>query len=230
MSDPLCCDTLTGLPGSEYTWNFKTYRLNYGLPDADNDRTADSEGFASGPGVRRDRYFPGDTLRVEYQGYVSQGGGYDDFGRVIWNEVVRSDMTGAAENDAFITQAAQHFFMRNADPFQQVRDFIRIRYANGVEINCELDSQFYKSDQHLFSLHLVNTIPPAVLDQLVSQRHIFKVKLSDLYALGCVPKPTLDAGDSIFFYTDFRIRPNFRPGSSNFPSRRRGLPYRPGYE
>ena len=216
MSNPLCCDSLAGLPGSEFTWDFKTYRLNLGLPDADNDRMTDSSGVAGGPGLRRDRYLPGDTLRVEYQGYVAQGGGYDDFGRVIWNEIVRSDMGGGAGNDIFITQKAQHAFL-NADSFQHVRDFLRIRYANGVEVNCAVDDKFYQSDQHFFSLHLINTIPPAVLDQVVSQRHIFKARLSDLYASGCLPKPTLDAGDSIFFYTDFRIRPNFHPLSDNAP-------------
>ena len=216
MGNPLCCDSLGGQPGSEFTWDFKTYRLNFGLPDADNDRTADGDGFASGPGVRRDRYLPGDTLRVEYRGYVALGGGLKNFDRVIWNEIVRTDMDGAAGNDAFVVKSAQYTFM-NADSFQHIRDFIRIRYANGTEVNCEINDLSYQSDQHFFSLHLVNTIPPAVLDQVVSQRHIFKAKLNDLYASGCLPKPTLDLGDSIFFYTDFRIRPNFNPLSANFP-------------
>ncbi len=212
---PLCCDTLVGLPGSVFDWNFKTYRLNFGLPDANDDRAADSDGLASGPELRRDRYLPGDTMRVEYQGFVSAGGGFKNFGRVIWNEVVRSDM-GTNGTDVFIAQTAQHAFM-NADSFQHVRDFIRIHYADGTEVNCALDDKFYESDQHVFNLQLVNTIPPAVLDQVVSQRHIFKADLDDLYADGCLPKPTLDAGDSIFFYSDFRIRPNFHPNSNNYP-------------
>ncbi len=216
MSNPHCCDSLVGTPGSEFSWNFKTYRLNFGIQDANDDRFADNNDFASGPELRRDRYLPGDTMRVEYQGYVSQGGGYNDFGRVIWNEILKSDLGGTTGNDIFVPQAAQHIFM-NADSFQHVRDFIRVRYADGTEVNCALDDQFYHSDQHLFSLHLINTIPPAVLDQLVSQRHIFKARLSDLYADGCLPKPTLDAGDSIFFYSDFRIRPNFHPNSNNYP-------------
>lgn len=216
MSNALCCDSLGGTPGSEFTWDFKTYRLNLGIADADNDRRADSIGLPGGSNLRRDRYLPGDTLRVEYQGYVALGGGYQNFGRVIWNEIVKSDMGVPTNNDVFVTQTGQHAFL-NADSFQHVRDLIRIRYANGTEVNCEIDDKTYQSDQHFFRLHLINTIPPAVLDQVASQRHIFKAKLNELYASGCLPKPTLDMGDSIFFYTDFRIRPNFYPLSNNFP-------------
>ena len=209
----ICCDTL---PGSKYVWGFKSYRINLGLPDQNDDRTADATGLTNAPGLRRDRFLPGDTLRVEYTGYVTHGGGFKNFGRVIWNEIVRSDMGGPMQNDAFTTKVGQHRFV-NADSFQYVREMIRVRYANGMVASCEIDDQFSKSDQHYFSLNLINTHPPVKLDELVSQRHIFKTNLEDLYNDGCLPKPTLDAGDSIFFYTDFRIRCNMAPQSSNDP-------------
>ena len=214
--DTLCCDTLDGLPNSKYVWGFKTYRTNFGLPDQDNNRLAEGPGEASGPGVRRDRYLPGDTMRVEYQGYVVAGGGYQHFGRVLWHEIARSDIGGPEQNDAFSIQGGQHRFV-NADSCQYIGTFIRIRYADGVEVNCDVNDKTYESDQHLFSLHLINTIPPLVLDELVSQRHIFKADLNQLYTDGCLPKSTLDAGDSLFLYTDFRIRTNLTPKSSNYP-------------
>ncbi|MEO6037887.1 MAG: hypothetical protein ABIQ93_05690, partial [Saprospiraceae bacterium] len=212
----ICCDTLPP-PGTKYVWNYTTYRLNLGLPDHDNDRTAEIGGQTNINGVRRDRYLPGDTLRVEYQGYVQQGGGMKNFGRVLWHEIVRSDAGGPMQNDAFVVQAGQHKFV-NADSFQYVRELIRIHYADGTQVICELDDKFFQSDQHYFRLQLINTYPPIVLDELVSQRHVFKANLDSLYADGCLPKPTLDAGDSIFFYTDFRIRCNLIPKSSNYPN------------
>ena len=215
--DTLCCDTSSHLPNSKYVWDYLTYRLNFDLPDQNNDRTADGTGSANAPGVRRDRFLPGDTLRVEYRGYVVEGGGYHKFGRVLWNEIVRSDIGGPMQNDAFLIQAGQHKFV-NADSFQYVRNLIRVHYADGMEVNCELDDRYYKSDQHYFRLQLINTYPPLVLDELVSQRQIFKADLDSLFIDGCLPKPTLDVGDSIFFYTDYRIRCNLNPKSSNYPN------------
>ncbi|MDO8366565.1 MAG: hypothetical protein Q7T20_07215, partial [Saprospiraceae bacterium] len=58
----------TGGPGSngepfEYLINFDSYRTNYGFQDNNDDRTADNNNIANSPGVRRDRYLVGDTMR-----------------------------------------------------------------------------------------------------------------------------------------------------------------------
>lgn len=215
--DTTTLDIVFPLPGLK-KW-FDVYRINYGLADHNNDRSADNGAAspaAAGPEVRRDRYLPGDTLRVEYCGIVDSGGGLMKFGRTIWHEVVRSDMGGAADNDIFLVTSAVNSFV-NANYFSFVRDSIRVRYADGTEYSCLLDSKKGSDDQNFFTVNQVNTWPPEVIDNLATQRFRFEFSLETLHQSGCLPKPTLDLGDSIFLYTDFRIGLNFKPVSGNQP-------------
>ncbi|MBV6438759.1 MAG: hypothetical protein EPGJADBJ_00385 [Saprospiraceae bacterium] len=206
-------------PGPGLKKWFNVYRLNYGFEDNDDDRHADSGQPAAmtTAGVRRDRFLPGDTLRVEYCGVVDSGGGLSKFGRTIWHEIVRSDMGGAGDNDVFATSTATNSFT-NASRFRYVRDSIRIRYADGTEYGCLLDDFIAGDDQNFFTVNQVNTWPPVVIDNLASQRFRFQFSLEELFLAGCLPKGTLDLGDSIFLYTDFRIGLNFRPASGNDPN------------
>ena len=214
--DTTMLDFVFPLPGL-ISW-FNVYRLNYGLEDDNNDRYADN-GAASGTAVsvdvRRDRFLPGDTLRVEYCGIVDSGGGLVKFGRTIWHEVVQSDM-GNQDNDIFLTTSAINSFS-NAGRFRYVRDSIRIRYADGSEFGCPINDMKGNDDQNFFTVNQVNTWPPQVVDNLSTQRFRFEFSLQELFLAGCLPKGTLDLGDSIFLYTDFRIGVNFRPVSGNQP-------------
>lgn len=213
--DSTVVDSIFPAPGL-LKW-FNVYRLNYGFEDNDNDRHADSN-LPPSPAaavVRRDRFLPGDTLRVEYCGVVDSGGGLVEFGRTIWHEVVRSDM-GSQDNDIFLTTSATNSFS-NASRFRYVGDSIHIRYADGSEYGCPLDDYKGGDDQNFFTVNQVNTWPPLVIDNLSSQRFRFEFSLEELFQAGCLPKGTLDAGDSIFLYTDFRIGLNFRPQSGNHP-------------
>ncbi len=207
-------DFIFPLPGFK-KW-FDVYRLNYGLEDHDDDRHADSGLPAVAPGVRRDRFLPGDTLRIEYCGTVDSGGGLIKFGRSVWHEVIRSDMGGAAGNDFFNTSSAQNQFV-NAGLFQFLRDSVKIRYADGSVYGCPLADLVFSDDKNYFTVNQVNTWPPQVLDDLASQKFRFQFSLEDMHTSGCLPKGTLDKGDSIFIYTDFRLDMNFRPISGNFP-------------
>lgn len=216
-SDTTTLDIIFPLPGLK-KWS-DVYRLNYGLADNNDDRSADNGATsptAAGPGVRRDRYLPGDTLRVEYCGIVDSGGGLINFGRTIWHEVVRSDMGGTDDNDIFLVSSATNSFV-NANYFSFVRDSVRVRYADGTEYGCLLGGNNGNDDQNFFTVNQVNTWPPEVIDNLASQRFRFEFSLQDLFQAGCLPKGTLDLGDSIFMYTDFRIGLNFKPVSGNQP-------------
>lgn len=53
--------------------DFNSYRTNYGLQDNDDNRTADNNNVANAPGVRRDRFLVGDTLRTELKAFMAQG-------------------------------------------------------------------------------------------------------------------------------------------------------------
>lgn len=214
--DTTVLDFVFPLPGAR-TW-FDVYRLNYGFEDNNNDRHADNgagSGTATSAGVRRDRFLPGDTLRVEYCGTVDSGGGLVKFGRTIWHEVVAGDM-GSQDNDVFMASAATNTFS-NGNLFRYVRDSIRIRYADGTESGCLIDDFKGNDDQNFFTVNQVNTWPPLVIDNLATQRFRFELSLQELFLAGCLPKGTLDLGDSIFLYTDFRLGLNFRPASGNLP-------------
>lgn len=213
--DTLVIDTIFPLPG--LTKWFSVYRLNLGFQDDDDDRHADNLLPPSSENalVRRDRFLPGDTLRVEYCGAVDSGGGLFQFGRTIWHEIVSSDLL-SQDNDLFLLQGARTTFS-NANKFRFVRDSIRIRYADGTEARCALDDLKGIDDQNFFAVNQVNTWPPANIDNISTQRFRFTFSLQDLFEDGCLPKGTLDLGDSIFVYTDFKIDLNYRPNSSNNP-------------
>lgn len=213
--DTAVVDTVYPLPGVK-KW-FSVYRLNYGFQDNDDDRHADNllPPAPSTAVVRRDRFLAGDTLRVEYCGTVDSGGGSFSFGRTIWHEIVGSDML-TQDNDIFLTQGARTTFS-NSNGFRFVRDSLYVKYADGTEANCLLDDLKAVDDQNYFAVNQVNTWPAQQIDDISSQRFRFVFSLQELFANGCLPKATLDLGDSIFIYTDFKIDLNYRPSSSNAP-------------
>ncbi|MCB0543421.1 MAG: DUF11 domain-containing protein, partial [Saprospiraceae bacterium] len=213
--DTTIIDIIFPLPGLT-AW-FDVYRLNLGYQDDDDNRRADSPGAppASAALVRRDRFLPGDTLRVMYGGAVDSGGALVKFGRTIWHEVVGSDMLTQG-NDQFLTAGARNTFS-NSQNFRYIGDSIHIRYADGSEAGCRIDDLKSIIDKGYFTVNQVNTYPPVAVDDISTQRFRFEFSLQDLFDDGCLPKGTLDFGDSIFVYTDFRIDLNFRPQSSNQP-------------
>lgn len=198
-------------------WNFETHRLNYDLADNDDNRQADpGNSTAAAPGVRRDRFLSGDTLRVRYNAYVEKG--YLNWLlRSIWHEVAAADLnTGIT--DKFQVKTAQTSFT-NWDSFAFVRQFLRIRYADGTEVRCPLpDTATLRSDMHYYSVQAVNTLPIVTLDELCTQRHVFRLSFQSLFEQGCLPKPTLDVGDSLEVLSDFVLRMNYRPISNNIPN------------
>ena len=194
-------------------WTFETYRLNYDLADDDDDRKADAGGgTAAAAGVRRDRFLRGDTMRVAYTGYVEKGS-TGALLRTIWHELARSDLGGV--NDVFQAKSAQTV-LTNWDSLAFVRQFFKIKYADGTIASCPLpNAATFRSDMHYYAVINVNTIPYLVIDELCTQRHVFLLSFENLYQQGCLPNPRLEAGDSIFIYSDFVFRMNFAPPSSN---------------
>lgn len=199
-----------------FKWTFDTYRLNYGLADDNDDRLADpGAGIAMAPGVRRDRYLPGDTMRVAYRGFMEMGS-INALLRSIWHEVLRGDMGG--DNSVFRTKSAQTWFT-NWDSLAFVRQFLQIRYADGTVATCPLpDTASFRSDMHFYSVNYVNTLPPVIVDEMCTQRHVFLLSFEQLFQQGCLPKPRLEAGDSIQILTDFVFNMNFAPQSGNEPN------------
>ncbi len=205
-----------------YRWKMDVQRTNFGLRDMENNRIADDGSRALAQEIRLDRYLPGDTSRVTYCGYMDSSV-LDTpiivIPRIIWHEALKSDVGAPWDNDNFATDPLRNKFT-NAQNLRFIHDSLRIHYANGLSIAFALDDLLATDDKNSVAVYSVNANPPAIVDVIVSQRHFFRISLPELFAQGLLPKPTLNAGDSIFFYTDFKMDMNYNtlePGKKDPP-------------
>ncbi|HAD13759.1 MAG TPA: hypothetical protein DCF33_15135, partial [Saprospirales bacterium] len=76
---------------------------------------------------------------------------------------------------------------------------------------------FLEIPGNFFSIEQSNVYPPQSLNQVVSYAYLQLLPLPVLMDLGCIPKPYLEIGDSIFLTKEFKINSNFKPGSTNTP-------------
>ncbi len=200
-------------PGLRDWWT--AYRLNLGFHDATDDRDADLPLASPGILARRDRFLAGDTLRVEYCGVMDSVGSVDTISRAIWHEIVGSDM-GMNDNDLFSTIEAKQGFV-DSSKVRLINTRIRVRYANGTEAFCNWNEQYFVEDKNYFKVVNPNSFPAQALDDIATERFSFLFSLPKMFAMGCLPKPALELGDSIFILSDFKIDVNFKPISSNIP-------------
>jgi gliding motility-associated-like protein/uncharacterized repeat protein (TIGR01451 family) len=200
------------VPGLKDWWD--AYRLNLGFEDSQDDRSADLPLALAGNQARRDRFLAGDTLRVEYCAVVDSAVSVDTIVRLIWHEIVGSDM-GTNDNDIFLTTTAKESFV-DAEQFRFLQNTIRVRYADGTEATCIVQTRQNK-DKNYFQLVNPNAFPLVPIDDVASQRDNFLFSLPNLFAAGCLPRPALELGDSIFIFSDYKLDINFKPSSSNHP-------------
>ncbi|MFN0033503.1 MAG: gliding motility-associated C-terminal domain-containing protein [Saprospiraceae bacterium] len=211
--DSTCCDVNIPTPGLRDWWD--VYRLNLGYQDSDDDRRAENL-LPPAPGTaRRDRFLAGDTLRVEYCGVMDSSGMVDSIGRAIWHEIVGSDMAGN-DNDDFFVNTAQSGFA-DSSKVRFIGNTIRVRYADGSEASCSWSGLSYVNDKNYFQVINPNSFPPQPIDEIATEKFFFIYSLPAMFANGCLPKPMLEKGDSIFIFTDFKLDVNFKPSSSNNP-------------
>lgn len=210
--DAFQTDTLPTDPGTVYRWGFDALRLNYDEGDLNNDRTADAPQVSFQTPVRRDRFLPGDTMRVSYHLFVESGGGIDTIPNVIWHEIVQSDIGNLPELiDSFDILSGQNIFT-NHNLLKYFRRTLRVRYADGSTYSCPIDSTLLGYiDKKFISLNPANVYPDEYIDRLIYQRHGFLLSLPKLVQAGCLPKQTIDAGDSLFIDTDFAFLMNYTP-------------------
>jgi gliding motility-associated-like protein len=201
------------VPGLKTWWN--TYRTNLGYKDAQDDRKADVPWSTAPLTVRRDRFLAGDTLRVEFCGLMDTVGFVDTITRAIWHEITGSDML-INDNDAFETVNGRDLFV-NDTLVRLIQNSIRVRYADGTEATCAWNGLIYKDDQNYFQVISPNAFPLEPLDDIATEKFFFLYSLPQMFADGCLPRPGLEKGDSIFILTDFKIDVNFKPSSDNDP-------------
>jgi len=206
-------DPVYPIPGLRDWWD--VYRLNLGFQDDNDDRKADSPLLATAAIARRDRFLAGDTLRVEYCGVMDSAGMVDTISRAIWHEITGGDM-GTNDNDLFSTTSAQNGFA-DSSKVRWIGTVVRVRYSNGTEASCSWDGLKYVSDKNYFQVVNPNAFPLEPIDDIATEKFYFLYSLPQMFADGCLPKPVLELGDSIFIFTDFKLDANFKPSSTNNP-------------
>ncbi len=203
-------------PADKYRWKADVERINYGLRDKDDNRLADNGTKALPSEIRLDRFLPGDTMRVSYCGALDSGI-ITTLTRIIWHEVATSDLSFGS--DPYNSDLARQHFT-NSQNLRLIRDSLRIHYADGTKVGLLVNDIIQRSDKNIVTVLSVNSFPPVVLDELVSQRHLFADSLFVLFAKGLLPKPYIEVGDSVFCFTDFKMDMNFNalePGKADPP-------------
>ena len=211
--DSTLMDPIFPVPGLRDWWY--VYRTNLGYQDIEDNRKADLPLSAPTDLARRDRFLAGDTLRVEYCGVMDSATLVDTIARAIWHEIVGSDM-GTNDNDLFNTQTAQTEFT-DRNKVRWIGTRVRVQYADGTEAICDWDGYMIFTDKNYFKVIHPNAFPIEPLDDISTEKFYFLYSLPQMFAEGCLPKPELALGDSIFILTDFKLDVNFKPSSTNSP-------------
>ena len=199
----------------EYSINFDSYRMNYGLQDNNDDRAADNGNVANAPGVRRDRYLVGDTMRNEVKVFISSGILLSLEFR-LFIESMSSDF-GIADGDEYVLSDAPNEFI-NFDTTELVGARIIFKTISGEEYSCPIAVPTIRSDQNVYQVAEPNIRPPQIIDNLVSMFDQYEIPLDSLISNGCLPQNfVIGAGDSVFFQADYKFKSNFVPMGSNTP-------------
>lgn len=200
--------------GATQRHTYRAYRLNLGLPDHDDNRSADA-GAVDLDKIRRDRFLPGDTMRVVAGSRVLTGDSLCVIWHNIFTEVIRSDIPYAGVNDEFEVATARNFFA-NPERFRNIGG-IQIRIWDVSEdayYECQLDSLWIAYKKLYGVVTNVNVQPVVKIDEFVTMKHVMAVHVDSLSAWGCLPPCfALAAGDSIEMSTDFKLDFNYVPFS-----------------
>jgi len=192
--------------------DFDSYRTNYGLQDNNDDRAADNNSLANAPGVRRDRFLVGDTLRTELRAFMAQGTLAALNFRVFF-ESWQSDFD-TLDGDAYQIALGKKLFA-NYDTTSFISSRLTIKTAGGQQYDCPIGLPEIKSDQHLIQVAEPNIRPPQIIDVLTNMFHQFDLSFG---SLSCLPPGfVLSAGDSLIFTSDFKFENNFTPMGTNAP-------------
>ncbi len=220
-------DTLFVTPGNPgclaLREHHESYRLNYDLPDNDDDRHADPGGVLDLAKVRRDRFLPGDTLRSVFSTKVVCADSIRYLFYQVFTEIVGSDFGYAGVFDTFNigplqSDAARTYFTNN--------DFLKIAEAQMTVWDSSANavytfplSTFFPIDQLYGRVAVTNTKPPAIIDHLASMNYPFYPYMDSLADAGYVPPGfRLATGDSVELRVDLKLGMNYAPDcKQNFP-------------
>lgn len=192
--------------------DFDSYRVNYGMQDNNDDRMADNNSPANAPGVRRDRFLVGDTLRTELRAVMLQGT-LDQLSFRVFLESWQSDFD-TLDGDSYDLAMGKLLFV-NYDTTSFVSAHLTIKTAGGQQYDCDIPLPGIKSDQHIIQVAEPNIRPPQIVDVLGNMFHQYDL---DFASLDCLPPDfVLAQGDSLIFTSDYKFEYNFTPNGSNAP-------------
>jgi gliding motility-associated-like protein len=198
--------------GTLVVLDFDSYRTNYGFEDNNDDRKADNFNIANAPGVRRDRFLVGDTLRTEMRAFVAEGA-VTSLNFRLFLESWTSDFD-TLDGDSYDIGAGKILFA-NYDTTSFIRSQLVIKTASGQLYTCPIDLPQIRSDQHIIQVAEPNIRPPQIIDVGTNMFHQFNL---DLGMLSCLPPGfALAEGDSLIFTADFKFEFNFTPMGTNAP-------------
>lgn len=204
---------LTEMPGLKIGSN--TYRKNVGFKDAEDDRKADLPLTKATGNWRKDRFLPGDTIHVDLWGTIDTLLQHDTLVYTVLHQITSNDM-GVNDNDIFVTETARYGFM-GSDKIVLTGTTLRIKYANGQEASCDFNDQWITGENQFFRIEQPNVFPPQAINEVASISFSYLIPLPVLMDQGCIPKPYLEIGDSVFITKEYKINTNFKPASSNAP-------------
>ncbi|MBK8924229.1 MAG: gliding motility-associated C-terminal domain-containing protein [Saprospirales bacterium] len=207
----------------EMRQHHEAYRLNYGLPDNNNNRVADPAGMLDMGKVRRDRFLPGDTLRNILAAKIVCGDSIKGLFYQLFAEIIRSDFGYAGVFDTFNIGPNQTDAARNG--FTD-KDFISIAAATMTIWDSSAQAVYYCPLASIFPLDkrygrvaVVNSKPASVIDELASMNYPFNPRMDLLSDSGYVPPGfLLESGDSVQLQIDLKLGVNYAPNcKQNFP-------------
>ncbi|MEI6411434.1 MAG: hypothetical protein WCR52_18745, partial [Bacteroidota bacterium] len=197
--------------------DFSSKRLNIGLRDSNDDRKPDSGASPALPSeIRLDRFLPGDTMRSQLRCVVAQGG-LTGLKFRLFNESWKSDF-GVNDGDEFDLSTATPILTSNDSMrFIGGRIFMNVK-ATGQQYTCQIPGPVFRADRRYFKIAKPNIRPDEVEDEIISMFDEYQFTFDSLASTGCVPSGfVLNAGDSLTFQADYKLKFNYTPNSANFP-------------
>lgn len=195
--------------------SFNAWRLNRGLRDDNDDRTADGTDKADPTKIRLDRFLPADTMRTQLHAVALPGVG-KEVGFRIFHESWLKDMNLGGADQYDIASAKSRFV--NFDIVRYISGSLVIKTKDGKQYTCTVPTPTVRSDQHIITIATPNVRPEKTEDVGASMFNEFTFNTDKLSASGCLPPGfVLQPGDSLIFTNDFRFGLNFVPLGSNLP-------------
>ena len=197
-------------------------RANFGLPDNNDDRTADAAGSLDLSKIRRDRFLAGDTMRAVLSSKILCGDSIQSFFYQLFTETIRSDFGYAGALDTFEigpklsgnVQNARRY-IANRDSFQVIQATFTVWDSSAqATYTCAIDPGPGGTDRHFGLITQVNTKPAPIKDEMATMSYAFAPSLAGLAAAGCLPAGLLlEGGDSVQLQVEYKLAFNFTPFS-----------------